>query len=385
MDVSLIIQQCENLLHDLSLSYVKEWKDKNNSQAIGYMPVYIPRELVCAGGMLPVGIIGGGDEVEVIRGDAYFQSYICRIPRSTIELGLLGNLDCLDGFLFPAICDVIRNLSGMWKITFPQKYVKYIDFPQNFSNIGREYYKKELLLLKTDFENITHKKITSKDLSQAICLYNENIKWIQKLYDFRSEKPHLVLTYELYLLMRASLILDVREHTQLIKDYLHSVENEKRPLRDYVRVIVTGAFCEQPPLALIRALESSGCYIVDDDWVLGSKYYTQDIPLLSDPIDSLVSAYCDFAVSTASRFEESKNKGHYLMKQIKKYKAEGVIFAAPSFCDPALLERPMLQDILTKNKIPHTAFKYAENTGQIQVIKEETGTFADSIKLWGET
>ena len=25
--------------------------------------------------------------------------------------------------------------------------------------------------------------------------------------------------------------------------------------------------------------------------------------------------------------------------------AEGVIFAAPSFCDPALLERPMLQDV----------------------------------------
>jgi benzoyl-CoA reductase subunit C len=63
--------------------------------------------------------------------------------------------------------------------------------------------------------------------------------------------------------------------------------------------------------------------------------------------------------------------------------AEGVVFAAPSFCDPALLERPMLQNVLTEESIPYTAFKYAENTGQIQVIKEQTGTFADSIKLWG--
>lgn len=63
--------------------------------------------------------------------------------------------------------------------------------------------------------------------------------------------------------------------------------------------------------------------------------------------------------------------------------AEGVVFAAPSFCDPALLERPMLQNVLSKENIPYTAFKYAENTGQIQVIKEQTGTFADSIKLWG--
>jgi hypothetical protein len=51
--------------------------------------------------------------------------------------------------------------------------------------------------------------------------------------------------------------------------------------------------------------------------------------------------------------------------------------------DPALLDRPMLQNVLAKQNIPYTAFKYAENTGQIQVIKEQTGTFADSIKLWG--
>jgi hypothetical protein len=36
---------------------------------------------------LPLGIVGGGDQIEVIHGDAYYQSYICRIPRSTIELG----------------------------------------------------------------------------------------------------------------------------------------------------------------------------------------------------------------------------------------------------------------------------------------------------------
>jgi benzoyl-CoA reductase subunit C len=32
--------------------------------------------------------------------------------------------------------------------------------------------------------------------------------------------------------------------------------------------------------------------------------------------------------------------------------------------------------------IPWTAFKYAENSGQFQVIREQAGTFADSIKLW---
>ena len=58
--------------------------------------------------------------------------------------------------------------------------------------------------------------------------------------------------------------------------------------------------------------------------------------------------------------------------------------AAPSFCDPALLDRPMLQHVLSEAGIPYIAFKYAENTGQMQPIREQAGTFADSIKLWSE-
>ena len=71
-----------------------------------------------------------------------------------------------------------------------------------------------------------------------------------------------------------------------------------------------------------------------------------------------------------------------LVRAVKRSGAEGVIFAAPSFCDPALLDRPMLQHVLKDAGIPFISFKYAENSGQMQPIREQAGTFADSIKLW---
>ena len=43
----------------------------------------------------------------------------------------------------------------------------------------------------------------------------------------------------------------------------------------------------------------------------------------------------------------------------------------------------MGQKALADAGIPYTSFTYSENTGQVQVIKEQAGTFADSIKLWG--
>jgi benzoyl-CoA reductase subunit C len=41
-------------------------------------------------------------------------------------------LDFVDGMLFPSICDVIRNLSGIWKLMFPEVYAGYFDVLQKF-------------------------------------------------------------------------------------------------------------------------------------------------------------------------------------------------------------------------------------------------------------
>ena len=61
-----IVQRCEALFEDLHFNAIKDWKAAApGRKAIGYMPVYVPREIVHAAGMLPVGIMGGGDALEV--------------------------------------------------------------------------------------------------------------------------------------------------------------------------------------------------------------------------------------------------------------------------------------------------------------------------------
>src|SRR3954471_3627463 len=153
-----IIQRCEDLFGDLRFEAARAWKAaKPGRKVIGYMPYYVPREIIHAAGALPLGIMGGGDQLEVIHGDAYYQSYICRIPRSTIELGVSGRLDFVDGMLFPSICDVIRNLSGMWQLMFPNVGVRYVDLPQNFEDdVGGEFYRSEMNEIRhwlADFED----------------------------------------------------------------------------------------------------------------------------------------------------------------------------------------------------------------------------------------
>jgi benzoyl-CoA reductase subunit C len=141
-----------------------------------------------------------------------------------------------------------------------------------------------------------------------------------------------------------------------------------RPMRDNCRVVLTGLFCEQPPLNLIKSLELAGCYVVDDDLLLVTRWLTRRadsraIRWSTCPVPSCTTR------STSAKYEpEEKEKGKYLIEAVRRSGAEGVIFASPSFCDPALLDRPMLQHALKAADIPYIAFKYAENSGQMQPI-----------------
>jgi len=382
-----IIARCEALYDDLHFTSAREWKAADaGRKVIGYMPIYVPREIIHAAGMLPLGVLGGGDRLEVIHGDAFYQSYICRIPRSTIELGITKRLDFVDGMLFPSICDVIRNLSGVWKLMFPEVYTRYFDVPQNFEDaIGGEYYANELRELRDGLAQLAGRPIEDDALNESIALYNENRRLIEAVYGLRVRAPWKAPTSELYLLMRAGMVLPVEDHNAMLADYLASAEAEDRPMRDNCRIVVTGSFCEQPPLNLIKSIELAGCYVVDDDFMLINRWLLQDVPAEGDPIANLASAFIRHSTETSAKYVPKRaDKGRHLVETVRRCGAEGVIFAAPSFCDPALLDRPMLQHALTAANIPYVAFKYAENSGQMQPIREQAGTFADSIKLWSE-
>jgi benzoyl-CoA reductase subunit C len=381
-----LLARTEEMAFDPDFSEVRRWKDASpGRRAIGYMPVYVPREIIHAAGMLPVGVMGAGDRLEIIRGDAYFQSYICHIPRSTTELGVSGRLDVLDGMIFPSICDVIRNLSGMWQILFPGKLVHYFDFPQSEDPvIAERHCRREFQIIRESLERLASVRITDESLKKSLALYNENCRLVRELYGVRGSRPWQAPASEAYTVLRAGNVLEVRAHNTLLREYMDLAAGlDRRPL-DNIRVILCGSFCEQPPVMLLRTLERAGCDLVDDDLILGNRYIEGDISAEGDPLTALAEGFVRRGARTASRYTHGEEKGAWLVEKVRATEADGVIFCAASFCDPALLEEPMLKAALDREGIPHTSFKFSEDTGQFQGVREQTGTFADSIRLWSE-
>jgi len=381
-----IVDWATEIFEDIDFRTVHEWLAANPSRkAGGYLPVYVPREVIHASGMLPVGVHGGGDRLEIIRGDAFYQSYICHLPRSVIELSQSGRLKMLSAMLFPSTCDVIRNLSGIWQMLHPEVYVRYLDLPQvGGENIGIRFWEGEIKTLLRDLGALSGRPADDNQLRRSIERYNEARHWIRELYRVRRETPWRIPTEELYKLMRAGEVVPVEQFIEKVRLYLAAVESEPARMRDQCRVILVGAFCEAPPLGLIKTIERAGCAIVDDDLLLGNRLLGRDVPTEGDLAGALARALVADAVKSPVLYEGDPDGKRRLMKErVLAAKADGIVYAAASFCDPALLDRPMLRKGSDEDGIPSIAFQFAENTGQFQQYREQAGTFADSIKLWG--
>jgi len=174
---------------DLDFGVARQWLAENpERKACGYLPVYAPREVLHATGFLPVGIHGAGDRLEIIRGDAFYQSYICHLPRSIIEMAQSGRLDMLSAVLFPSTCDVIRNLSGMWQILYPDVYVRYLDLPQVMEKeTGVLFWENELRVLRRELSEVAGRPQDDEALRDAITIGNAARRLVRDLYRLRRD------------------------------------------------------------------------------------------------------------------------------------------------------------------------------------------------------
>lgn len=380
MQIQEMTQQVQNLLADSDFSSVRKWKSAHpGKKVVGYFPVYVPAEIIHATGMRPVGIFGAGGSVEIDHADSRIQSFVCSISRSTLELGLTRRLDFLDAMIFGSICDVARNLSGIWRRNFPEALCEYVHYPQNPDSIHAiPYYRGELERIRTKLAELSGTPPSDDALRDSIQVYNRNREWVARLMRLRHEEPWRLSWREAYLLLRAGHILPVEEHSELLERGICAARKREGCRRDRIRVVVEGAFCEQPPPRLLETIEEAGCYVVEDDLLLGLRWFSEPVSPKGDPLMALASAFLGPGVTTSIRHDR-RRKGEALLEKVAQAKAEGVVFSAAKFCEPALLDYPLMREALERNGIPNLAFEFEEKMGTFDNVRTQVETFVESL------
>jgi benzoyl-CoA reductase subunit C len=374
-------EQCQELIADLNFEHVHRWRDQHpNSRVIGYFPVYAPVEIIHAAGMLPVGLSGGGDRLDIQYADARFGSFICSIIKTTLEMGLRDHLKVFDGMLFSSICDSARNLCFVMKRNFPGLYVDFLHLPHNPSSTASvDFLTSEYHRLIKELERIGGKPIAEDSLEQSISLYSRNRQLIRSLYTLRAQNPHLLRAWESYVLIRAGNFMPVEEHNSLLEESLEQLSKRSGKPRDSIRVVVEGAFCEQPPLDLIKLVEDAGCYLVDDDFVIGRSWFVEDVPVDGDHVRALADSYVNRAVYSSVRHDFRAPRWEGLADKVKRSRADAVLFLIAKFCEPAYFDYVLFKKKLEELGVPHLLLEFEEKQFTFDRVRTEVETFVESL------
>ena len=381
MTADQVLAECRELIAQPLGAAAERWKERHpDGRAVASYPVWAPLEVIHAAGMLPLGLLGGGTSVELSHADARFQSFVCSIAKSSLELGFQGLVKGVDGFVFSNICDVARNLSSIYQRNFGDVVVEYLHLPQNSTSPAvTAYMAAELKRLAERFEAAWDLRVTPIGLGKSIETFNALRAGVRQLYALRIAEPQLLSTVELYTVLRALTMVPPEEGMPWVHALLDDLRRRDARPRDRLRVVIEGAFCEQPPLGLLEVLEEAGCYVVEDDLLLGWRWFTSDVATDGDPFERLAAAYVNQAQPSSTRHEGREHRSAGLIERVRRSRADAVIFLPAKFCEPALFDYVLMKQGLDRAGIPHLLVEFEEKMWTFERTRNEIETFVESM------
>ena len=375
-----ILESCSDLAEDVSYPSVERWRQEHpGGHVVGHFQVYFPEEIVHAAGMLPVSVTGAGSKLEAKQADSHIGSFICSICRTSLELGFSGRVGFLDAFYTTPICDVARNLAGIWGRNFPGQTAEILYLPQNAnSKQAIAYLRDEYARVMAELERIAGRPITDSDLRSSIAIYNENRRLLRDLYRIKRETPWLLSTTEAYVLAKAGAVMPREDHNEILRSALAEIPERAGRKQDRVRVVFEGGFCEQPPLDMLQLIEEA-CYIVDDDLLIGMRWIVEDVPETGDPLFALAESYLERSTYSCVQHDDRKPKEEMLLRRVEESGAGAVILAAAKMCEPGLDEQVAYQKTLGEKEIPFLLLDFEEKMTAFERMRMEVETFVESI------
>lgn len=381
MSFDEIIQQCRDLADMLPAEALARARARRKGlEAFAVFPVYAPFEVIHAAGLLPVGLFGGGNRMEITHADSRFQSFICSIAKSTLELFLRHEMQGFVGVVFSSICDVARNLASLVQRNAPDLYVEFLHLPQNMNSAASQAYTRaEFDRFRRNLSAHVKRPISDAAIGRSLELYNRIRGLTHRLYEHRRTHPGTISAAELRAVVQAGTRMMPEDFVELL-EALHG-ELGRRPSRprDSVKVVIEGAFCEQPPFELIEAVEAAGCQVNDDDMIIGWRLFPEAVDGDGDPLGALAEAYLHRSVYTSVRHDGRHPRTAGLLRRIHDSSADAVLFMPAKFCEPALLDYVLFRQALDQKKVPHLKLEFEEKMWTFEAPRTEVETFVESM------
>lgn len=373
-----------NILNELNevqrnlYEYAATYKKANNHRVVGYFCSYTPEELIFAVGALPFRIFGFSDNIHL--SDSHLQSYCCSLVRRSLEDGLSGHLNFLDGIVFPHTCDSIQRLSDIWRLNLTFAFHMDVVLPVKLNTPSAQaYFTETIRQFRTKLEISMNSGISDDMLKHSISVYNRIRSGIRRIYEIRQENPDVISGSDVHTIVRSSMIMDRNIYLIKLDGIIAELEAKRsdKVITERKRLVLSGSACSHPDI--YRIIEEAGGVVVWDDFCTGSRYFEGVINDDIDPITAISERYLNRIICPA-KHSSLTGRAESLLETAKKYKADGVIFLFLKFCDPHAFDYPSLKDALDREGIPNMLFEVEDQLPAEGQLKTRLEAFLEMIQ-----
>ncbi len=357
------------LLKDIAAApyaYARRWKAGTGGKVVATLCSYAPEELILAAGLLGLRIVGSRKGISLA--DRHLQSYCCSLVRGALEAALSGELDVVDGAIFPHTCDSIQRLSDIWRINAGVGFHLDVVLPVKLDTASaRDYLVAVLRKARADLETVLGAPIDDDALADAVETLNAIRTAMQRLYTLRCERPGILPGSDLHAIVRASMVMDRRDFLDALTRIVDHLEAAPYPQPAGRRIFLSGGVCNLPDIFGI--IEAAGGVVVGDDLCTGARGLTGLVATDGgDPLAAIADRYLHRSVCPAKHAGVTR-RADDLIRRVRETAADGVIFLYLKFCDPHAFDYPDLKKTLDANGIPCLLAELDEQTvsrGQLQ-------------------
>ncbi len=328
--------------------YIKTLKEKTNKKIIGSTCTYTPEEIIIAAGAHPFRISGQSQNLSAA--DAHIQAYGCSMVRCMLEDGLSGDLNFLDGVVFPHSCDSIQRLSDIWRLNIPSLHFDILLPVKLDSQLSQNYFAKVIKRFKSDIEEALDTSISDKDISEAIHLMNQIRTALGQLYTLRAANPALIKGADMAAIVKASMVMDKEELLVELNTLISLLSKTEKKNDTRKRILISGSICSHPDIYQI--IENKDAVVVWDDLCSGSRYFEGLISETENPYIAISERFTNRFVCPAKHISADFQLDN-MKRLIADHRIEAVLFIFVKFCEPFSFDYPDIKNELEKMNMPY--------------------------------
>lgn len=336
-------------------------------------PVYTPKEIIHAMGLVPMGAWGA--DVPLEGSKEYFPAFICSIMQSILELGMKGVYEGASAIVIPSLCDSLKCLGQNWKYAVPSIPFIPMTYPQNrWGQVGIDFTRAGYERVAADLEKATGAKLDMNKLSQSIQVYNAHNAAMRKVDEALACHPEITAAQRSDI-FKSAFFMKKEEHTALVEELLAALEGTE-PGADKMKVMTTGILCDSP--ALLDIFDDLGLHIAADDVAAQSRQYRTDCNQDGDPLNALTEKFA--AMDNCSvLYDPDKKRPHTIVEQAKARGVKGVVVVLTKFCDPEEFDYPPIKNACAEAGIPVTLVEVDRQMRNFEQARTALETFRDVL------